>query len=169
MIIAAQSSHVATYGALALLAVSTVLLLSADMPLYAGDPLHGRPADEVLLGIAGTTSEPLFPGDVQALNLELSNPHDFAVDVDSLAVTLIEVDAPRATAQLGCSLADFAAVQVRQSLALTVPPATTATLTALGVPRAFLPQLAMLNPNLNQDGCKGATITLRYEATGGQP
>ncbi|TFD48317.1 hypothetical protein E3T55_13650 [Cryobacterium frigoriphilum] len=168
MILAAQS-HPVTYGALALLAVSTVVLLSSDMPLYAGDPLHGLPHDQSLLGVAGTTSEPLSPGFTQTLNLELTNPHDFAVSVDTLAVTLIEVDAPNATPQRGCSLADFAAVQVAQSLALTVPPQTTATLLTLGIPWEFLPQLAMLNPNVNQDGCKGATVTLQYEAMGAQP
>lgn len=167
MFLAAQS-HLVTYGVLGVMAVGTVLLLSADLPQYAGDPLHGLPVEQ-LLTIEGTTSAPLSPGVTQALNLEVTNVHDFAVSMDTLAITLIDLDAPNASEQLGCSLADFAAVQVAQSLALTVPPRTTATLVALGVPREFLPQLAMLNPNVNQDCCKGAVVTLQYDALGAQP
>jgi hypothetical protein len=45
-------------------------------------------------------------------------------------------------------------------------PAGTSDLAKLGVPAASWPRLTMLNRSVNQDGCKGAVVRLRFKARG---
>ena len=41
----------------------------------------------------------------------------------------------------------------------------TRSLTDLGFPQSQWPQVGMVNRPVNQDGCKGATVTLKYTGT----
>ena len=72
------------------------------------------------------------------------------------------VIAPHATAALPCTRLDFEIKQMRKRH-LRVPVGHS-DLTRLRVPLAKWPTLAMRNRPVNQDGCKGAQLVLRFRA-----
>jgi hypothetical protein len=115
--------------------------------------------------IGGTLTTVLVPGRVVPLDLRLTNPRGFALGFTRLAVAIDGIRAPRASASRPCSARDFAVVQRAGSDRLRVPAGRTRTLSALGVAPARLPRVAMLNRAVNQDGCKQASLRLRFTGT----
>jgi hypothetical protein len=79
-------------------------------------------------------------------------------------VSLQCVSAPNATPSLPCTLADFVLQQLSGRYPLTVPAASTTSLAALGLPSTEWPQVAIIDRTTDQDGCRGATVTLGYAA-----
>ncbi len=66
-----------------------------------------------------------------------------------------------------CTTADFAVRQMPRPTLLRVPgQKRTTDLAAMRVPIEIWPSLTMLNRPLNQDGCKGAQIRLKFKARG---
>lgn len=122
------------------------------------------PAPFTVTGNAGQ----LWPGVSKPINLSLTNPNGQAISVNRLTVSVQTVDAPRATAALRCSAADFSVTQVSAPYPLTVPAHATRLLSDLGVAAAQQPQVTLLDRPVDQDGCPGARVTLRYggSATG---
>jgi hypothetical protein len=118
--------------------------------------------------VAGTATG-LEPGVPQPLNLKLTNSNPLALTVTSLRVSVQTVDAPRATADHACALADFSVQQFAGLYPLTVPSSSTRTLADLGISSAQWPQVAILDRPLNQDGCQGATLRLSYSGSGTRP
>jgi hypothetical protein len=114
--------------------------------------------------IAGDVTTPLEPGVNQPLDLQITNPNAAPLIVDPVDVAVEAVNAPRATAALPCSLSNFGVQQPSGSLPLTIPAASTRTLSQLGVPPASWPQVALLDLPTDQDGCQGASLTLGYQA-----
>jgi hypothetical protein len=112
---------------------------------------------------------PLWPGTAQAVDLALTNPNSQAIAISRLTVSVQSVRAPRATAALPCSAADFSVSQFSGAYPLNVPADATVHLSDLGVASSHGPQLAMLNRPVNQDGCQGATVTLSYAGTATSP
>jgi hypothetical protein len=162
----ASSAPVATYSALTLLGLAILPLMTSDIAPNAGNPPASSPATPTLFTITGTIAQPLSPGRSSPLDLELTNNHFFNLQFTGLHVTLESVDAPMATAALPCSVDDFEVKQLSVTPAITVPERSTTTLSELGVAVEILPHLGMLNPEVNQDGCKGAILNLRYDYTG---
>lgn len=118
--------------------------------------------------IGGLASRPMTPGVRMPLNLTLTNTQDVAMTADHLAVTIEQVRAPRATARLVCTVRDFAVVQAASRLSVTLGARQTTTLRGEQVPPAAWPTIGMVDSATNQDGCKGASLRLRYAATGTQ-
>jgi len=119
-----------------------------------------------LFTIAGTAAKPISPGMRAPLDLRLTNPHDTALSVSDLKVTVRRVSAPHADGAHPCAIGDFAIDQVPAGLVITVPARAISKLSGLGVARAKLPHVGMLNRPVDQDGCKGASLTLAYAASG---
>ena len=116
--------------------------------------------------IAGNTTEPISPGVKASLDLKLTNPHDVAMSVTDLSVRVQKLSAPNADPARPCPLGDFAVVQASSRGKITLAPRSTRTLRGLGIPRASWPSVGMFNRPVNQDGCKGASLTLSYRGSG---
>ena len=119
--------------------------------------------------IGGDVEEPISPGSLVPLDLELTNPYDVEVTVHGLTVAVTHVDAPRSDADHACTVADFEVRMLAPDLELSLPPGTSR-LSGQGLAPSQWPAVGMTNRPVNQDGCKGASMTLEYEASGaGEP
>lgn len=115
--------------------------------------------------ITGNLAALLAPGRKAPLNLTLSNPNNFAIQVTSLAVAVEE-----ATSKAGCSgTQNFKITQIPAArYPITLPQGQARTLSQLGVSDADKPQVEMLDRPLNQDACMTATIKLDYSGSAGK-
>ena len=117
--------------------------------------------------IAGSVAG-LSPGVSVPLNLALTNQNKKQISISNLTVTIESVTRTASAVASGrpCGTADYSVVQYSGPYPLTVAGLATATLSGLGVSPAAQPQLKMINTASNQDGCKGATLALRYTGSG---
>lgn len=120
--------------------------------------------------ISGSVSG-LAPGLTKPLELSLTNPNKKSISVTNLSVTLQGVTKAVGAPDGLCDLSDYAVVQYSGPYPLIMPSSSTPkTLTDLGVPQAQWPKIQFINkpgpsaPN-NQDGCKGATLSLSYSGS----
>lgn len=125
--------------------------------------IHGPKV--VPIAISGTVSG-LQPGAPKALDLALRNGGREWLWITSLRVTAKHLSAPRASALLPCTLADFSTRQFSGIYPLVLRPLANRSLSSLGVPPAQRPQVTLVDRPTNQDGCQGATVTLTYDARG---
>jgi hypothetical protein len=118
--------------------------------------------------ISGNLADALAPGISRPLNLTLTNPNNKALSITNLTVTVQSVTrtAYAIAHSQPCTTADYAVVQYGGSYPLTVPANSSTSLSSLGVSTSARPKVSMLNTTLNQDGCKGATLTLAYSGSG---
>lgn len=116
--------------------------------------------------IAGNASQPISPGVMVPIDLRITNPHDEAMSVTGLTVKVLHVAAPNADRQRPCSVQDFDLRQVPDRVDVVLPPSSTRALSTLEVARASWPRVGMRNRPVNQDGCKGASLTLSYSGDG---
>ena len=123
-------------------------------------------ANPAPFGVSGSAPSDFEPGDVSSINLKFTNTNGYAITVRSVTASLVSVTAPRATASLPCTVADFGIDQLEAGIEVTVPAHSSRTLSQAGVATAHWPQFRMHNTAVNQDGCKGARIAIRYGASG---
>jgi hypothetical protein len=116
--------------------------------------------------ISGDAVDVLAPGRSAPINVTFTNPHDNRLTVAHLRVRVRKVDAPNADRRHPCSTRDFAVRQVSARFSVSVPADTSRSLARLGVRRASWPQVRMVSRPVNQDGCKGASLTLAYVGSG---
>jgi hypothetical protein len=116
--------------------------------------------------IDGNVVEPISPGLMVPLDLTFTNPHDAAISITDLTVAVHDVDAPNSTDTHTCPIGDFTVDQAPSDLRVTLAARATNSLSGLGLPSATWPRMGMLNRPVNQDGCKGASLTLAYTASG---
>lgn len=126
---------------------------------------------DVLLGgrsfkIAGDAVRPLSLGSSAPIDIEFTNPADSPLLVTRLQVHVRSVEGPNADGRRPCSRLDFAVRQVGPRFAVTVPARSTRSLSGLDVPPEEWPLVRMINRPVNQDACKGASITLGYVGSG---
>ena len=115
--------------------------------------------------IGGNLTTGLAPGSAVPLDLILTNPNNQAISVTNLNVTVAVATKPNATTAKPCTAADFAVTQMAAgSYPVPVPANSTRTLSQSLASSAW-PQARMLDTSANQDGCKGATLTLTYTGT----
>jgi len=129
----------------------------------AGDRSIGSSAT---FTIRGGVSRAISPGELVALDLTLDNTNDPDLDIDRITVVVVSVDAPRADADHPCSAADFEVRQLSGGVVLRIAGNSSAKLSGMDLPDKNWPAVGMVNRPVNQDGCKGASLTLRYEASG---
>ena len=116
--------------------------------------------------IDGNVVEPISPGVTVPLDLTFTNPHDAAMSMTSLTVAVQDINAPNSDDTHSCTIDDFTVGQAPGDLRITLAARATNTLSGLGVPSKMWPCMVMLNRPVNQDGCKGASLTLAYAASG---
>ena len=118
--------------------------------------------------ISGNLSGTLAPGISRPLDLTLTNPNKKPISVTNLTVTVQSVTrTPYATTHnQPCTPTDYKVTQYGGTYPLTVPGSGNASLSVLGIAQSAWPQVTMLDTATNQDGCKGATITLAYAGSG---
>jgi hypothetical protein len=106
--------------------------------------------------ISGNAASPrLRPGASAPLPLNISNPNNFPITVDSLRVEVLD-----ATGKPGCSGTKNFAVQQYTGGRFELPAGESQLTDLVGA--GALPQVRMLNLTTNQDACKGATVNLHY-------
>jgi hypothetical protein len=112
--------------------------------------------------ISGNLGPQLLPGKKSPLDLSITNPNNFAIQITNLAVAVEE-----ATSKPGCSgTQNFKITQVPAArYPITLPQGQAKTLSQLGVADADKPKVEMLDRALNQDACKGASIHLHYSGS----
>lgn len=118
--------------------------------------------------ISGNLAEPLAPGISRPLNLTLTNPNNKPLAITNLTATVQSVTrtAYAIAHNQPCTAADYPITQYSGPYPLSVPANSSTTLAGLGVSTSARPKVSMLNTALNQDGCKGATLTLTYSGSG---
>ena len=117
--------------------------------------------------ISGDTTGAIKPGVMLPLDLSLENPNDKELSVDKITVSVRNINAPQATIDLPCTAADFEVRQIGEGVAaLRLEAKGAKKLSQLDVVPRQRPAFGMINRPVNQDGCKGATLTLGYKANG---
>jgi len=124
---------------------------------------NGKP-----FGISGNLPGSLTPGRSVPLDLTVTNPNHQPLAISNLTVSVQAVTRTPAAVAAGrpCLLTDFAVVQYAGGYPISVPATASSTLSQLGVPANALPQVVMRDTSSNQDGCKGATLSLGYAGSG---
>ena len=124
----------------------------------AGTGTAATDAASGALTITGDAVSGLAPGQTVALTGTIVNPNNYDVRVSSLQIDSIAVDAAHLGA--GCTLANYSfsntPVTVNTTLQETNPGATDTVAFPAGL------TVTMLETGVNQDVCKGATITVDY-------
>lgn len=115
--------------------------------------------------IHGNAEGMLEPGTSIPVNVEISNPQDFAMYASNLTTSIAAVDAPRATGEFPCALNDFSVEQFSGLEPIALPASGTSSLGALGISKADWPRIEMVYRPTNQNGCKDASLTLAFTAT----
>ena len=127
---------------------------------------QGDTAPPGKLFAAGDVDQPLAPGLSQPVNLVLTNALGSAVDVTALTATVTGVTpAPGGS----CSEADFATAPARLPTPLRLEAQSSRSLLALGLPRSAWPSVSMIDRPVSQDGCKGASVALKFSVEGREP
>ena len=118
--------------------------------------------------ISGSLTGLLSPGASLPLDLALTNPNKKQISITNLTVTISGVVRTQAmiAANKPCTVADYAVLQYTGGYPLTVAGSATATLSQLRVAGSAMPHVVMRDTTSNQDGCKGATVSLAYSGSG---
>jgi hypothetical protein len=133
-------------------------------PVVPPAPLPAPPVPTVpdAFTIAGNLAEPLSPGTGEPLDLTLTNLESSDLAISNLAVEVSAVHGPGRGPGHPCEPDDFAVEQFSGAAGFTLPAASSATLGELGFDRDEWPAVSMLNRPVNQDGCKGAALSLSF-------
>jgi len=157
------------------LAALLALALGSDVPGAAGrlvgSPTH-RHGDSVRVAsghragrvrITGTVRWGLRPGISVPIQIGFLSPSPRPVNLRRVRVSIVGIAAPRADAAHPCTTADFWVRQMPRR-SLPIPAGRYVDLAGLGMSIEDWPQLVMRNRPVNQDGCQGASLSLRYRA-----
>lgn len=109
--------------------------------------------------ITGNVVGLLAPGVRRPVNLVITNPLNFTIEVTSVTVTL-----DPETSNAGCPASNFAVVHSLVG-SVTIPANATRSLEDLVADQTRWPLVEMLNTRTSQDACKQATFTLTYSGT----
>ena len=147
-----------------------LLTAAASACVVAGALVPGALASGAAEGlgitIGGNATGLLYPDQAATpIDLTFGDANDDSVTVSALTVSIVSVSAPNATAELPCTLANFALTQFSGSEPFAVPSGSS-TLLSLGFARSTWPTLQIIETHENQDGCEGATVHLVYGASG---
>ena len=160
-------------------AIKAAVVTAVALPLLVGSVPAGHPPARTIKGredppavtgaagdrpflISSVLTSSLIPGAAVPVNLTLTNPNSFGIDIEQLVVSIKRVNA---TDPAGCGPHDFRTRQFSGRYGLRVGSAHTTDLRRLGVAPAQWPQVIMINRSENQDGCKGATVELELRGT----
>jgi hypothetical protein len=146
--------------------------LSDGLPFaqHADDALRAHGPSQLHRGhkvkITGAAHGQLRPGTSAPIALTFQNPNKHRVKMNRVRVKISGVIAPNADAAHPCTAADYAIRQMPRKTLLKIRGKRTTALAATKIPMESWPWLTMLNRPLNQDGCKGAEVRLKFKARG---
>src|SRR3954469_424439 len=122
-------------------------------------PVHG-------FTVAGTLTDPLYPGATSALNVQITNPYNFALEVTGLTVVPKAETTRDGQPNPDCDgTVNLATSSQFSGPSIVIPKQSTRSLTDLGVPQSQWPELLMPNLSTNQDACKSTSFTFAFSAT----
>jgi len=155
-----------TSGALLMVVIGWALVQTSfdAASSSSGNASLNEPVDTFT--ITGDAVEAIAPGFSVPLDLTISNNYDYPMEVTGITVAVQSINAPHATADFPCTIDDFEINQLISTTAVTLPASTIESLTDLHIARTDLPQIGIRESAHNQDGCKGASLTLAYTASG---
>ncbi|TAL41022.1 MAG: hypothetical protein EPN91_11730 [Salinibacterium sp.] len=155
-----------TTGALIMIIIGWALVQTSFEPASGSGGVAGltEPADSFT--IKGNALKAIAPGYSVPLNLTITNTYQYPMEVTGLTVTVKEVIAPNSSASFPCTVDDFEITQVPEKTALTVAASKARSLDQLKLAASLWPQIGIRETAHNQDGCKGASLTLAYSASG---
>ena len=116
--------------------------------------------------ISGEVRRLISPGELVPIDLRLDNVGDIDLAIDHVTVAMVGIDAPRADVDHPCSAADFEVRQLSGGVVPRIAGNSSENLSGMDLPEENWPAVSMVDRPVNQDGCKGASLTLRYEASG---
>ena len=157
------------------LAVAFALLVAVLLLWFPGGGPVGRSTDAAgpgsvrapsSLTISGDVRRQISPGELVPIDLRLDNTSDLDLAIDHITVAVVGIDAPRADVDHPCSAADFEVRQLSGGVVLRIAGNSAQNLSGMDLPDENWPAVSMVDRPVNQDGCKGASLTLRYEASG---
>jgi hypothetical protein len=120
----------------------------------------------VKVKVTGEAQGQLRPGNSAPVLLRFQNPNKHKVQMGRVRVKIAGIVAPNADAAHPCTTADFAIRQMARKTVVRLPARRSTDLAAVHVPMSAWPTLTMLDRPLNQDGCKGAELRLKFKARG---
>jgi hypothetical protein len=157
------------------LAVVFVVCVAALLIWFRGWGPVGRSTDATGQGsvrvpssftISGDVRSSISPGELVPIDLRLDNTNGLDLAIDHITVAVVSIDAPRADVDHPCSAADFEVRPLSGGVVLRIAANSAQNLSAMDLPDKNWPAVGMVDRPVNQDGCKGASLTLRYEASG---
>lgn len=109
----------------------------------------------------------LAPGVRRPLNLQFANPNSQPVSITNITIA-IQTVTKSASAPAGkpCGMSDYGVVQYAGAYPLVIPAGATVSLSALVSNSASWPAVVMNDPNVDQDGCRGATLAVSFSGAG---
>jgi hypothetical protein len=116
--------------------------------------------------IEGDATREIVPGIQVPIELRFTNGQPKPMTISRLRVSIEQLDTPHADSGHPCTLEDFELTQVSGYEEWILLPNSTIGLRELGLAPSKWPQITMRNRPVNQDGCKGAKLTLNYSAHG---
>jgi hypothetical protein len=128
-------------------------------------PVPPVPAPPDAFTIAGTLPNLLTPGTGEPLDLTLTNLEGTDLVIASLNVQVAAVSGPQRNSIHTCDPEDFSVEQFSGTPGFTLPAASSTDLGELGFEPSEWPTVSMLNRPVNQDGCKGASLSLSFTGT----
>ena len=144
--------------------------LSEELPFVQDDAPRAHGPQQLHRGykvkVTGAAQGQLSPGISVPIALTFQNPNKHRVQMKRVRVKITGISAPNANAAHPCTTADYAVKQMQRKVVLRVRGKRTTNLAAMHIPMDSWPWLTMLNRPLNQDGCKGAQLTLKFKARG---
>ena len=148
-----------------LIAVIAVLGLAAAAYAYwttSGDGAGTANTDAAAgaVTITGDTVNGLAPGRTVALTGTIVNPNDYDVRVSNLQIDSIAVDAAHLGA--GCTLANYSFSNTPVAVNATLQETNAGTTDEVAFPTGLT--VTMLETGVNQNACKGATISVDYSS-----
>jgi hypothetical protein len=112
--------------------------------------------------VTGSLTSPLTPGTGERLDLTLTNRESTDLAIANLRVQVAAVNGPQRDSVHPCEPDDFSVEQFSGASGFRLPAASSAELGELGFDRSEWPTVSMLDRPVNQDGCKGATLSLSF-------
>jgi hypothetical protein len=134
-------------------------------PVPPVPPAPPVPAPPDAFTIAGALPHLLTPGTGEPLDLTLTNLESTDLTIANLNVQVASVSGPQSSSTHTCDPDDFSVEQFSGTPGFTLPAASSADLGELGFAPSEWPTVSMLDRPVNQDGCKGASLSLSFTGT----
>jgi hypothetical protein len=134
-------------------------------PVPSEPPTPPVPAPPDAFTIAGALPHLLTPGTGEPLDLTLTNLESTDLTITNLNVRVASVSGPQSNSTHTCDPGDFSVDQFSGTPGFTLSAAGSADLGELGFAPSEWPAVSMLDRPVNQDGCKGASLSLSFTGT----